>query len=285
MSEMEMGKAMARPRKCRRICREPEYNSFIPDKVLPDGEIMLTVDEYEAVRLIDLEGLTHEQCAGQMDISRTTVTELYESARYKIADSLVGGKRLQILGGNYRICDGTNAFCPKKCQKRKTGILLSEREEGKEPMKIAVTYENGEIFQHFGHTEQFKLYTVENGEIIEEQVVGTNGSGHGALAGFLKEAGADTLICGGIGAGAQYALKEAGIRLYGGVGGSADEAVRALLNGTLGYDPDVHCDHHDHEGEGHSCGHHGHEDGHGCGHHGHEGEGHTCGQHGCHGEA
>lgn len=139
-------------------------------------------------------------------------------------------------------------------------------------MKIAVTYENGQIFQHFGHTEQFKLYTVEDGKVTGEEVVGTNGTGHGALAGFLREAGVDTLICGGIGGGARDALARAGIRLYGGVSGSADEAVRALLDGNLGYDPDVHCDHHDHaHGEGHSCGHHDH------------GEGHSCGGHGCHG--
>lgn len=123
-------------------------------------------------------------------------------------------------------------------------------------MIIAVTYENGEIFQHFGHTEQFKLYTVEDGKITGERIVDTNGSGHGALAGFLRDAGADTLICGGIGGGAQEALRSAGIRLYGGVSGNADEAVQALIGGTLEYNPDVHCDHHDHGGEGHSC--HGH---------------------------
>lgn len=133
-------------------------------------------------------------------------------------------------------------------------------------MKIAVTYENGEIFQHFGHTEQFKLYTVENGKVTEEQIVSTNGNGHGALAGFLQNAGADTLICGGIGAGAQNALQDAGIRLYGGATGKADDAVYALINGTLRYNPDVQCDHHDHG-------------------HDHSGKEHTCGNHGCHGQA
>jgi len=123
-------------------------------------------------------------------------------------------------------------------------------------MRIAVTYENGQIFQHFGHTEQFKLYDVENGAIVARQVVDTNGSGHGALAGFLKEAGVDALICGGIGMGAQNALAEAGIRLYGGVQGSADAAALALAQGKLTYDPDARCDHHDHHGEGHECGHH-----------------------------
>ena len=125
----------------------------------------------------------------------------------------------------------------------------------KEPenMRIAVTYDSGEIFQHFGHTEQFKLYDVRDGKIMGEQVVETNGSGHGALAGFLKAAQADALICGGIGMGAQTALAEAGITLYAGVQGSADEAAKALAEGRLAYDPDARCDHHEHhDGD---CGH------------------------------
>ncbi len=123
-------------------------------------------------------------------------------------------------------------------------------------MKIAVTYEEGQIFQHFGHTSQFKLYDVADGKVVNSQVVDTNGSGHGALAGFLMQHGVTTLICGGIGGGAQAALANVGITLYGGVSGSADEAVAALLSGNLGYDPEVHCNHHDHEA-GHSCGNHG----------------------------
>lgn len=130
-------------------------------------------------------------------------------------------------------------------------------------MKIAVTYENGEIFQHFGHTETFKIYDIADGKVVSAEVVDTNGSGHGALAGFLVTHGVDTLICGGIGGGAQNALAQAGIRLFGGVSGNADEAVNALLAGNLGYNPNVHCDHHDHEA-GHSCGDHG------------------CGSHSCH---
>lgn len=112
-------------------------------------------------------------------------------------------------------------------------------------MRIA-QLENGQIFQHFGHTEQFKLYDVENGEIRSSEVVNTNGAGHGALAGFLSAHHVDTLICGGIGGGAQNALAQAGIQLYGGVSGSADEAVQALLTGALSFDPNVHCNHHEH---------------------------------------
>ena len=129
-------------------------------------------------------------------------------------------------------------------------------------MKIAVTFENGSIFQHFGHTEQFKIYEVVNNTVISSSIVDTNGSGHGALAGFLKSNSVDVLICGGIGGGAQMALADAGIKLYGGVSGNADDAVNAFLSGNLGYNPDVKCNHHDHNHDNgeHSCGNHG------CGH-------------------
>lgn len=131
-------------------------------------------------------------------------------------------------------------------------------------MKIAVTYENGNVFQHFGHTEQFKVYEAEEGQIVSSQVIGAGGEGHGALAGFLKGLGAEVLICGGIGAGARNALAEAGISLYPGASGDADENVKNFLAGTLAYDPDTTCSHH---GEGHGEGHHCHGGDHSCGGH------------------
>ncbi len=132
-------------------------------------------------------------------------------------------------------------------------------------MKIAVTYQNTQIFQHFGHTEQFKMYMVEDGKITDSEIVDTNGQGHGALAGLLSQQKVDVLICGGIGAGAQNALAQEGVKLYGGVSGSADEAVAAFLRGELNYNPGVMCNHHHDHGENHSC------------------EGHSCGEkkHGC----
>ena len=135
-------------------------------------------------------------------------------------------------------------------------------------MKIAVTYDSENIFQHFGHTAYFKLYEIADNAVVSTQVLHTGGSGHGALADFLAAQGVQILICGGIGGGAQLALANAGIRLYGGVRGNADAAVNALLAGELGYDPNVRCDHHDHEHghSGHSCGHHGCGTG-SCGHH------------------
>lgn len=126
-------------------------------------------------------------------------------------------------------------------------------------MKIAVPYENGQIFQHFGHTECFKLYPVQDGQVTGPVLLDTNGSGHGALAQLLQEQGVDTLICGGIGGGALSALAQAGVQVYPGVTGDADQAVAALLRGSLTYDPTAQCSHHGHDGGG-SCG------SHGCGH-------------------
>lgn len=130
-------------------------------------------------------------------------------------------------------------------------------------MKIAIPYEDGQVFQHFGHTAAFKIYTIENGAIVSSQVLSSGGAGHGALAAVLGQGGIQALICGGIGGGARMALADYGIAVYGGVSGDADEAAQAFADGCLDFDPEARCSHHDH-GEGHSCGNHG------------------CGSHSCH---
>ncbi len=122
-------------------------------------------------------------------------------------------------------------------------------------MKIAIPYENGQVFQHFGHSAQFKIYDAENGQIFASEVVSTNGQGHGALVGFLTQHQVNVVLCGGIGAGAQAALAQASIQLFGGISGSADAAAADYLAGRLVFDPNVRCNHHDHEA-GHTCGSH-----------------------------
>lgn len=257
---------LPRPRKNRKVCHFPGNLTFLPES---GGEglepVILTVDEYETLRLIDREGLSQEDCGTRMQVARTTVQIIYTSARKKLADALVEGRPLHIEGGDYRLCNGDAASCGQHgCFLHKINIQY-EKPKGDRIMRIAVTYENGMIFQHFGHTQQFKVYDVQDGKIISSEVVDTNGSGHGALAGVLSALNADALICGGIGGGAQMALAAAGIRLYGGVTGSADAAAQALVEGKLVFNPDVKCNHHDHNhGEGHTCGDHG------------------CGNHSCH---
>ena len=256
------GESMPRPRKCRKVCCLPDNDGFVPvrggEELTP---IVLNVDEYEAIRLIDREGFSQEQCGEYMRIARTTVQQIYATTRKKLADALVEGLPLRIEGGDFTLCSGNSAaYGCKNCYQQKIHPM-HEKPKGDNMMRIAVTYENGEIFQHFGHTEQFKIYDVEDGKIISSEVVDAGGSGHGALAGVLSALKVDALICGGIGGGAQMALSDVGIRLYGGVSGNADAAAEALVAGKLDFNPNVRCDHHDHHGEGHSCG------SHGCGQH------------------
>ncbi len=274
---------MARPVKGRQVDRLPDYSRFCALSRSGEGHrIVMAVEEYETLRLIDYLELTQEDCARRMGVGRGTVQSLYTSARKKLARFLVEGAQLEIGGGE---------FVLRKADGEAESRQSFQAGKGDHRMKIAVTYENGEVFQHFGHTSQFKIYETEDGAVRSAEVVDTNGSGHGALAGFLADRGVEVLICGGIGMGAKNALAEAGIRLYPGASGDADRQVEAFLAGTLAYDPDTQCSHHDGHGEGncknhgdrscgghegHSCGDHEGHGGHGCG--GHEGHGgHGCG--------
>lgn len=230
---------MARPCRQRRIKHFPDHWEFsVHDDDKNKEEVIMSLDEYETLRLIDHEGKTQEECAESMDVARTTVTSIYESARKKLASLIIEGRPLRISGGTYCLSLDGHKDIEKKG----------------DTMRIAVTYENGMIGQHFGHTEEFKLYDVEEGRIIRQELISSNGQGHGMLAGVLKEADADLLICGGIGMGARMALQEAGIGLIPSVQGNADDAVNAYLNRSLEYDPDAACHHHEHK-EGHDCSH------------------------------
>lgn len=253
---------MGRPERVKRVCKKPGYNCFVPQGVKGKRkQITLTIDEYETIRLIDLEGVSREECAERMDIARTTAQAIYNSARVKIAECIVNGMQLRIEGGTFYICDGT-AGCPHCCrsQSHSNEITIYKNAKETQSMRIAVTYENGEVFQHFGHTEYFKIYDVEGTEIKCAEVYGSNGAGHGALAGVLFNSGVNVLICGGLGAGAMNALTNAGIEVIAGATGDVDEAVQAYLAGNL-VSTGSNCNHHEHEG-GHSCG------SHGCGSHG-----------------
>lgn len=130
-------------------------------------------------------------------------------------------------------------------------------------MKLAITYDNGQVFQHFGKTQQFKIYDIQEGKVGPSLVTGTGGQGHGALAGLLRALGISVLICGGIGPGAQEALKSLDITVIPGITGDADQAAQDFVDGKLVPNTEALCNHH-HDGPAHSCG------DHGCGQH-------TCG--------
>lgn len=241
---------MARTEKKRRVCKLPQNRQFYSQKEKNHG-IVMKVEEYECIRLIDYMAFTQKECAVQMQVSRATVQSIYASARKKLARFLVEAIPLRIEGGDYRLSSEYDVYAANSMNKERR------------IMKIAVTYENGQVFQHFGHTEQFKVYEVEDGKIVKSEIVDTNGQGHGALAGFLFNGGVDVLICGGIGGGARNALAEAGIELYPGAQGDADAQVESFIAGNLNYDPDTVCSHHEHHDHEGGCGHH---EG-SCGHH------------------
>lgn len=234
-----------RREKLRRVGIIPEYRGFTPDGLASGDAIDMTIDELEVLRLCDLEGLNQEAVAQHMGIARATVAAICSRAHRKVANALVNGRALSIEGGSiaYSPITTTTAAWPAK---------------EVDTMRVATTYDNGNIFMHFGRSEQFKIYEVADGAIESTHVLENNGEGHGALVTLLQQAHVDVLICGGIGAGAQNALKAAGIRFYGGVQGEADKAAADFLVDRLAYDPAVRCEHH---GEGHGHGH-----GHGCHH-------------------
>ena len=113
---------MARPKKWRKVCSLPDNNMFGPlNSPANANHVNMTVDEYEAIRLIDLEGFTQEECAQQMNIARSTVQGIYGEARKKLAESLVIGKILHIEGGEYQLCDGSRMECGRGCHRRRRG--------------------------------------------------------------------------------------------------------------------------------------------------------------------
>lgn len=245
-----------RREKLRHVGIIPEYRGFTPDGLASGDAIDMTVDELEVLRLCDLEGLNQEAVAQHMGIARTTVAAICSRAHRKVANALVNGRAIVIEGGNiaYSPITTTTAAWPAK---------------EVDTMRVATTYDNGNIFMHFGRSEQFKIYDIQDGKVLNEQVVGTGGTGHGALAGLLANGGVDTLICGGIGGGAINALTQAGIKVYAGAQGNCDACVEALIAGTLTQTGEATCDCHGHDHE------HIHEHGGSCGCHGHhENEGH-----------
>jgi predicted DNA-binding protein (UPF0251 family)/predicted Fe-Mo cluster-binding NifX family protein len=212
--------------------------------------VEIPVDELEALRLCDLEEWSQQDAALEMSISRGTLQRLLYSAHRKIAFALLYGRSIRTEGGGEAdsFCERDRCrFCTEKFQPPST--------QGDNAMKIAVTSENNQVFQHFGHTPEFTVFTVEDGKVVSKQTLPCGGTGHGALAGLLQEGGIDLLICGGIGGGAQMALAEAGIKLVGGASGDVDEVIAAFLNGELELNPHFQCHHNDGEA-GHSCGEH-----------------------------
>lgn len=236
------------PRKtCLKIIRSnPPVKSFLPShgECAPgQHDVSLLLEEWEALRLVDYAGMEQRQAALSMGISRQSVQMLVSSGRAKIARAIVEGLPLNITG----TLDNTI-------------YLPLQQDERVRSMHIAVAAHHTEVFPHFGRTPEFYMVTAEDGKITNEAILPAPAEGHGALVGFLVQQGVDTVICGGIGAGAINGLRSAGIRVYAGASGSAKEQVLSLLSGVLPLQGEANCEHH----EGHE---HHHNHGQGCSHH------------------
>ncbi len=248
---------MPRPRKWRKVCCLPENKRFGPLEPPGNAEsvINMAVDEYETIRLIDLEGFTQEECASQMNIARTTVQGIYSEARKKVAEALVNGKVLFIAGGEYRLCDETGKTCGAGCRRHQygrdaKGITAENREENK-MRKIAVASENGLVTEHFGHCESFMIFVVEANQIVQEDTIPNPGHKPGFLPNFLADIGVRVIISGSMGAGAREIFTEKGIEVIVGATGNAKTVAEQYLQGKLQSTNSV-CHQHQHHDE---CGH------------------------------
>lgn len=222
---------MRRQNRVKKIGKMPEYRRFTSEKQ-DCLKIILSLEEYETIRLIDYLGYSQLECAQMMEISRSSVVSLYHSARNKISRFIIEGHTMEIDGGHYQL----------------------EYSEGEKEMKIAVTCVEGEVFQHFGHCPSFLVCDIKDGKIDSSQMIDTSTSGCGALAGVLSQLGVDTVICGGIGGGAKNHLNAAGIKVLPGASGNALAQVQSYIEGTLNYNPETECNHHEHECQGqHHC--------------------------------
>lgn len=248
---------MARKISNKIVRAKPRYNILSPVEdfeISSESIIHLHLEEWESLRLVDYLGLSQQEASESMDVSRQTVQTLLQSARKKVSRSIVESLPIMIKGGNYS--------------------TELENIEGMNKMKLAITYENNQVFPHFGRTPNFKIYEIENGNIIKQEIIQTPASGHGALVDFLVENKVNTLICGGIGGGAVNALQEAGIAIYSGASGEADAQVNSFIKGQLPLTGTANCNHH-HE--------HNHQHKHGEGEGGCHNHKHMHGEEGCHG--
>ncbi len=250
---------MPRPRKCRIVGFIPNNDCFYPH-VNNTEEVVLSIEEVEAIRLSDYMEMEQDSAAKSMDISRGTFQRMIHSARNKMADALIHGKRIKIEGGIYELsqgkmcCKRDSIHCKHKdcdtcgtCQ----GSEKNEIIKGVSFMKIAIATEGTEVSAHFGKCENFTIVEIENSEVISKEVISTIGNQHGQLPIFLLTHGAHTVISGGMGDGAKQNLKSNGIQFITGASGSVEDVILSFIEGSLKSDDSGCSDH----GHGHDHGH------------------------------
>lgn len=240
---------MARPYKKRCVGQQPHNTQFNPQRKTKD-EIVLTLDEFETIKWIDVENLSQENCATVMNISRTTVQRTYASARKKIGFALVNSVSLKIEGGPIEISEPT----PFKEHINEKGELT---------VKIAIGMSNNEVSGHFGHCNDFRIVDVVDGKVVSSEDIHDEVATHHERPKFLKNLNVEVLIIGGMGKGAYNRLLAEGIECLDSESKSIDEALNAYINNELNKTIEAHeCSGHHGHGKHHDHGHHHHHDGH-----------------------
>lgn len=226
---------MPRRKKCRKVCQMPTTQEFRPVGDVPcKSAVILSVDEYEAIRLIDKQGFSQEECASYMQVARTTVQLIYNEARKKLADALVDGLSLRIEGGDYRLCDGKEAYCGcGGCRRHRYGQMMKEKEDGKMRIAIPLDENKQDVCIVLARAPYF-LFKDENEEVIvENPAAGAHGGAGVQAAQFLVDNGVTTLITVRCGQNAADVFAAAGMKLYHSVHKTAAEELAALADGKL----------------------------------------------------
>ncbi len=227
---------MPRPRKCRRVCRLPENRGFTPLNTGTDGSpVVLSVDEYESIRLIDREGFSQEQCGEYMKIARTTVQQIYTVARKKLADALVEGRPLRIEGGDYQLCDGNADHCNRSfcCMRRCHREISNEKE--KSTMKIAIPLDEDQcsVCPSFGRAPFYLMNNGESSEILANPAADAEGGAGLKAAQFLVDHCVTVVITPRCGQNSADVMQAAEMKIYKSQGSSAEENLEAFRDGKL----------------------------------------------------
>lgn len=247
---------MARPRKYRNVCGFPDNSRFGPLGMEEHENkfIIMPIDQYETVRLIDLEGLTQEECAVQMNIARTTVQRIYSEARKNLAEALVEGKVLKIEGGDYKLCNGKGKFCGRgNCQRHRFNVVsLKEKESERKLMKIAIPVNDkeikAEVSSSFGRATYFLIYDVEAKEsiFVNNEAVSSPGGAGIIAAQTVVDSKVDVLIAPRCGQNAADVLNAGKIKLYKNIDGTVEDNIKAFTEEKLNLLEDIHAGFHKH---------------------------------------
>lgn len=223
---------MARPRKCKRICDMPNVTSFYGEIDKAENNLVLTLEEYEVIRLIDKENLNQEDCALQMEVSRPTVQLIYNKARKKIAEFIVNGGHLKIEGGDYKICDRCS-----QCKKRRCAGKHDMIKEGVNEMKlgIPVNEDKKTICMSFGRAPLFCIYNLETEEklFIDNSANAAEGGAGIKAAQALLDNGVGTVLTPRCGENSGDVFKAAGVEIYKTQGDLLDDNLKSFQEKKL----------------------------------------------------